>query len=166
MPWYSPQPLWHCILQLSINNNARAQWKGRSYLWRFRDWKLHRSVTSHPYVLRELSCNTTMWRLCREEGKPATALCLPSANQRRSMQGREENRTGQWRGKGSKTATRMHQSFKRRAKHAEVKLHSQTENGRSALSPLLCCHSFPTFAFFKSLSQEAFPFPHTIQNKF
>lgn len=56
-------------------------------------------------------------------------------------------------------------SFKRRAKHAEVKLNSQTEDSRSALSPL-CCHSFPAFAFFNSLSQEASPFPHTTQDKF
>ncbi len=122
---------------------------GGSYLWRFRDRELHRSVTPQPEVLH---CNrrallqhhhveTVAWG-----GKPATALCLPSVDQRRSMPGREENRM--MRGK-KETPRQMHHSFKRRAKHADVKINSQTEGERTALSPLPGCHSFSHFLSLK-----------------
>lgn len=95
--------------------------------------KLHRSVTSQPCVPRELSYNTTMWR--------ETSHCALSCqwDQKRSIPGREENKMM----RGEEITTQKYYGFKRRTKHAEMKLNSQTEGERNAFSLLAGYHSFP-----------------------
>jgi len=56
--------------------------------------------------------------------------------------------------------TEMHHIFKRRPKHAELKLNSQTEGERTLLSPLPGCHSFPHLLSLKVKVKKPSPF-HT-----
>lgn len=68
--------------------------------------------------------------------KPATELCLPIASEKvHTGKG-----TGWW---GEEMTTQKYHSVKRRPKHAEMKLNSQTEGERNAFSLLAGCHSFP-----------------------
>lgn len=81
----------------------------------------------------------------------------PSVEQRRSMPGREENRMM---GGKKATITQLHHNFKRKAKHAEVKINGQTEGKRVVLSLLLVCHSFTHLLSLKVKVKMTFPF-HT-----
>lgn len=122
-----------------------------------------RSVTPQPYVCRELSYNTTMWRLYRGGGNQPLLSASPVWTREDPCQ--EGKRTGWWRGKKEMT-TQMHHSFKRRAKHAEVNLNSQREGKRTAPPPLPGCHSFPHLLSLKVEVKKPSPFPHIIQDKF
>lgn len=106
---------------------------------------MQRTLLQHHHV------ETVPWG-----GKPATALCLTSVDQGRSMPGREENRMIGGAGGGLGITTQMPHSLKRRAKHAEVKLNSQTERKKNCPSLLPGCHSFPNLISLKSKSR-SFP---------
>lgn len=107
---------------------------------------MQRTLLQHHHV------ETVPWG-----GKPAAALCLTSVDQRRSMPGREENRRIGGVGEGEIT-TQMTHSLKRRAKHAEVKLNSQTEGKKNCPSPLPGCHSFPNLLSLKVKVKKLSPF--------
>lgn len=97
--------------------------------------RTQRALLQHHHV------ETVLWG-----GKSATALCLLSVEQRRSVPEREQDDE---QGVGGKEQPHKCISFKRRPKHAEVKLNSQTEGERTALSPLPDCNSFPHLLSFK-----------------
>lgn len=89
--------------------------------------------------------------------KPATALCLPSVDQRRSMPGREENSMmkGEKRNDHTNAPQFQEKSKTRRGEFKQPKRRQKNCPSSSSWLPQL-----PTFAFFKSQSQEAFPFFH------
>lgn len=95
---------------------------------------------------RELSYTTTTWRLYHGEGNQPLLSASPVWTREDPCQ--EGKRTGWW-GEKRETPRQMHHSFKRRAKHADVKINSQTEGERTALSPLPGCHSFSHFLSLK-----------------
>lgn len=117
-----------------------SEWKGAIY--GVSGTKNCTKVLHHNYTYTESSPTTPPCGDCAV-GRKISHCSLPpqcGAEKVRARKGREQDYE---QGVGGKEQPHKCISFKRRPKHTEVKLNSQTKGERTALSPLPDCNSFP-----------------------